>query len=92
MLNNYHILKQQKIFIANYNPDHPFILTGRGSGNSNVTKAFPYYDLHFCYSKLLLKQIEKEYKIPTAFLPFGFELSQADYEICQQKMEINKTT
>jgi spore maturation protein CgeB len=81
-------IKQRKIFIANYNPDHPFIFSGRGSGNSNVTKAFPYYDLHFCYSKLLMQQIEKKYKIATAFLPFGFELSQADYDICQKETEI----
>jgi spore maturation protein CgeB len=83
-------IKQKKIFIANYNPDHPFIFSGRGSGNSNVTKALPYYDLHFCYSKLLMQQIEKEYKIPTVFLPFGFELSQEDYESCQKEMEIPK--
>lgn len=81
-------IKEKKIFICNYNPDHPFIFSGRGSGNSNVTKAFPHYDLHFCYSKLLMQQIEKEYKIPTAFLPFGFELSQQDYDICQQETEI----
>jgi spore maturation protein CgeB len=83
-------IKQKKIFIANYNPDHPFIFSGRGSGNANVTKAFPHYDLHFCYSKLLMQEIEKEYKIPTAFLPFGFELSQQDYDICQQETEIPK--
>lgn len=83
-------IKQRKIFIANYNPDHPFIFTGRGSGNSNVTKSFPHYDLHFCYSKLLMQQIEKQYKIPTEFLPFGFELSQDDYDICQKEIEIPK--
>jgi spore maturation protein CgeB len=81
-------IKQKKIFIANYNPDHPFVFSGRGSGNSNVKKAFPYYDLHFCYSKLLMQQIEKEYTISTAFLPFGFELSREDYEVCQQEVEI----
>lgn len=81
-------IKQKKIFLANYNPDHPFIFSGRGSGNSNVTKSFPHYDLHFCYSKPLMQQIEKEYKIATAFLPFGFELSQDDYDICQQEIEI----
>ncbi len=83
-------IKQKKIFIVNYNPDHPFIFSGRGSGNSNVTKAFPHYDLHFCYSKLLMQQIEKEYKIATAFLPFGFELSQEDYDICEKEVAIPK--
>ncbi len=83
-------IKQRKIFIANYNPDHPFIFSGRGSGNSNVTKAFPHYDLHFCYSKLLMQQIENKYKIQTAFLPFGFELSQDDYNICKKNVEIQK--
>jgi spore maturation protein CgeB len=83
-------IKQKKVFIANYNPDHPFIFSGRGSGNANVTQSVSLYDLHFCYSKLLMKEIEQKYKIPTAFLPFGFELSQQDYEICQQEIEIPK--
>src|SRR4051812_40634905 len=31
--------KRKKIKLVNYNPDNPFIFSGRGSGNSNVTNS-----------------------------------------------------
>ena len=31
-------IKKRNIFIANYNPDHPFRFSGAGSGNANVKK------------------------------------------------------
>ncbi len=80
--------KKQGIFIANYNPDHPFILTGEGSGNSYVTDSVGLYDLHFCYSQLLRQQIESKYQIPTVFLPFGYELSVETYALCEQVPEV----
>jgi hypothetical protein len=82
------LLKKLGCFIANYNPDHPFILTDKGSGNQYVTDAVPYYDLHFCYSKLLMQTIEKNYGLPTVFLPFGYELSDEVYEKALQQEEI----
>jgi spore maturation protein CgeB len=81
-------LKNLGCFVANYNPDHPFIFSGSGSGNQYVTDAVPYYDLHFCYSKLLMQTIEKNYGLPTVFLPFGYELSNEVYEKAQQQQEI----
>lgn len=74
--------------MANYNPDHPFIFSGEGSGNQYVTDALPYYDLHFCYSKLLQQTIEKDYHLPTVFLPFGYELTNQVYEKAQEQQEI----
>jgi len=85
-----HTLKEQGYFLANYNPDHPFIIAGRGSGNDNVTNSVGCYDLHFCYHGILQQQIEKKYKIPTVFLPFGYEISASDYENALTKEEINK--
>lgn len=83
-------LKKQGSFLANYNPDHPFIIAGRGSGNANVTEGVGLYDLHFCYHGLLQQQLEKEYKKATAFLPFGYEISEADYAKAVAVPEINK--
>lgn len=83
-------IKEKGVFVTNYNPDHPFIFTGRGSGNKNVTNSFPLYNVHFCYSKLLQEQIEREYKIKTAFLPFGYELSEEEFANCQAETEIPK--
>ena len=76
--------------IVNYNPDHPFIISSRGSGNNNVKQSVGKYNLHFCYHKELQKKIEMEYGIPTRFLPFAFEEEDITF-IDQSKIEeINK--
>lgn len=84
------ILKQKKIKLVNYNPDHPFIISGRGSWNKNVFNSVPLYDLHFCYSKSLMQSIKDKYNIRTEFLPFGFELDDELYERIKDINEINK--
>jgi spore maturation protein CgeB len=76
--------------LVNYNPDHPFIIAGSGSGNKNVTRAVPLYHLHFCYNRNLQQYIESRYHIPTVFLPFGYELAAEDYERVSQLPEINE--
>jgi spore maturation protein CgeB len=76
--------------LANYNPDHPFIISSKGSGNSNVTKSVGLYHLHFCYHTGLQNQIQKQYNIPTAFLPFGYELTDQDYKFVSSEPEVNK--
>lgn len=83
-------LKQQNIFIANYNPDNPFIFTGRGSGNSNITQSLPLYDLHLTYNVEIEQQLKQQLNIPTGFLPFGFELSEEVVKECEQQPEIIK--
>ncbi len=77
--------------LANYNPDHPFIISGPGSGNDNVTKSVGLYHLHFCYQTGLQQKIEEQYGIPTVLLPFGFELSNNDFDSTMNDQEINKT-
>jgi spore maturation protein CgeB len=76
--------------LANYNPDHPFEFGSRGSGNKNVRDGVPFYHLHFCYSRKLRAQIETDYKIPTVFLPFGYELNEEDYRHATQEPEIQR--
>jgi spore maturation protein CgeB len=61
---------------VNYNPDNPFIFSGRGSGNTNVTNSFKLYDLHLTYNLEVLNQIHKEYNIPCELLPFGYDLPE----------------
>ena len=65
--------------IANYNPDHPFIISSKGSGNNNVTQSVRKYNLHFCYHNELQKKIESEYGIHTTFLPFAYEEADITY-------------
>ncbi len=81
-------LKSKGFFLANYNPDHPFIFSSRGSGNANVAGSVGLYDLHFCYSSKVQRQIERQYGIFTASLPFGYELSEAAFKKAGQAQEI----
>lgn len=84
------LFRQKKIKLVNYNPDHPFIISGRGSWNKNVFNSVGLYDLHFCYSRTLMKKINDEYKIRTEFLPFGFDLDDEVYEKASKLPEINR--
>jgi spore maturation protein CgeB len=83
-------LRSGGIKLANYNPDHPFLFVGRGSGNQNVKNSVGNYDLHFCYSLLVKQRIEKEYGIPAIPLPFGFELSEEDFKKVEHEKEVMK--
>jgi spore maturation protein CgeB len=82
--------KQRGIKLVNLNPDNPFLFTGKGSGNKNVTDSIPLYDLHFTYDGDIKKELEHKYKIPTATLPFGFDLSDDLYNECAMQQEVKK--
>lgn len=73
-------IKQQGVKLVNYNPDHPFLRTSVSHGGKNMEECVPLYDLHFCYSRDLAAKIENEFGIPTAWLPFGFELDETTFE------------
>lgn len=67
------VLKSKTNKLINYNPDNPFIFSGKGSGNSNVTNGISLYDLHLTYDAWVKEKIEREYNIQTELLPFGFD-------------------
>lgn len=83
-------LKEQGIKLVNYNPDNPFIFSGRGSGNKNITNSIGLYDLHFTYNLEIKKQLEDQYKAKTVLLPFGFDISDNLFETCKKEKEIIK--
>lgn len=66
--------KKKGLFIVNYNPDHPFIFSGRGSGNTNVRDGIKWFDLYLTYSQEAKQDLERN-NIQSAILPFGFENS-----------------
>ena len=82
--------KQKGINLANYNPDNPFIFTGRGSGNTYIRQSLGIYDLHFTYNLEIQKQISETTGKPVVFLPFGFDLGNFDLKEIQSLPEINK--
>ena len=66
-------LKKNGIILINFNPDHPFLFSGKGSGNLNVLNSIKHYDLHLCYHRSVMDQIRREYHIPCEYFPFGYE-------------------
>ena len=73
-------IRRGNLKLVNYNPDHPFIFSGKGSGNTNVTQSVGLYDLHFCYHEGLRQQIAGRYQLPAVYLPFAFDLSIDGFE------------
>lgn len=82
--------KQRGIKLVNYNPDNPFIFSGRGSGNSNVKNAIELYDLHLTYHSEVKRIIESTFHIPAEILPFGFDVSDELFTKCSSQKEIIK--
>ena len=82
-------LRRMNIKLVNYNPDHPFFFSSKGSGNANVTASIGLFDLHFIYDKRVGERLEKEYGIPTAMLPFGFELQPSVFDKIKNVPEKN---
>jgi spore maturation protein CgeB len=80
--------KEQGIKLVNYNPDNPFIFSGKGSGNRYVIQSLPLYDLHLTYNLEVQKRLEQEYPVKTALLPFGFDLDPRLFEECAQQEEV----
>lgn len=83
-------IRAKGIKLVNYNPDNPFLFSGKGSGNKNVTQSIGLYDLHFTYDIEVMQRIENEFAIRTAMLPFGFDLSQELFDNCQEQEEMMK--
>jgi hypothetical protein len=81
-------IKERGIKLVNYNPDNPFIFTGTGSGNKNITDSIGLYDLHFTYNLAIKRQLESTYGVATSFLPFGYELGEETYYSLTMEPEI----
>jgi hypothetical protein len=50
-------IKSKGIKVVNYNPDSPFIFSGRGSGNKNVTNSLSLFDCYITYDKTINEQL-----------------------------------
>jgi spore maturation protein CgeB len=66
------ILKEKGIKLLNYNPDNPFIFTGRGSGNKNVSKSINLYDWYLSYDRSIVQQL-KAMKVHADLFPFAID-------------------
>lgn len=84
-------LKKRNVKVVGYNPDNPFLFTGKGSGNENVSGSIGLYDLHFTYSLEIKKQLEEKFGAFTSYLPFGYDIPEELYQSCGQEKELLKS-
>ncbi len=82
--------KEQGIKLVNYNADSPFIFSGKGSGNANVTNSIQLFDLHLTYNTAVKFEMESRHGIKTGILPFGFDINDALLQKCLAQQEIIK--
>lgn len=82
--------KSKGIKLVNFNGDSPFLFSGKGSGNANVTKAIGLYDLHFTYNVAVQKELQERFKAKTVILPFGFDIDEHVYKACTSQNEMFK--
>lgn len=83
-------IKAMGVKLVNFNPDNPFLFSGKGSGNKNITLSIPLYDLHLTYDRSIAAQFLSDYRISAKVLPFGFTVEEEEYEICRKEKEIIK--
>ena len=83
-------IKNKGIKIYNYNPDHPFIFSGRGSGNANVTNSIKLYDYYFSYADDAVKELIK-LGVKSQKIPFGFDATGFVYKELTKENEVVKT-
>lgn len=82
-------IKSKGIQVVNYNPDSPFIFSGRGSGNKNVTNSIALFDCYITYDKTINEELENRV-IKSAMIPFGFDSSGFNYKDLEEKDEVLK--
>ena len=81
--------KNAKIKLINYNPDNPFLFSGRGSGNKNVSNSILLFDLYCSYDSSIVKKLQDR-GVKSALVPFGFELDELEYQKIENTPEINR--
>lgn len=64
--------KNHGIKLVNYNPDNPFVFSGRGSGNKNVTESIHLFHLYLSYNSEVVQQLVRN-KVYARCLPFGYD-------------------
>jgi spore maturation protein CgeB len=82
-------IKETGIRLVNYNPDNPFLFSGKGSGNQNIYDSIPFYHLHVTYDEDIQQKLEK-LGLNAARIPFGFELTKDQLESSRKEPEVLK--
>lgn len=86
--NTLQVWKSKGIKLINYNPDNPFIFTGSGSGNKNITNSICWYDWYLSYDRTVVKQLQ-QMNIHTNLFPFAIDLAD-NFKYPIDTLSINK--
>lgn len=81
-------LKNHTTRLINFNPDNPFIFSGKGSGNKNISQSIHLYDEHFTYDYEVKSRIESEFGKKCSLVPFGFDNEVISTEELKEVAEI----
>jgi spore maturation protein CgeB len=77
-------IRSKGIQLLNYNPDNPFVFSGKGSGNNNVINSVKLFDCYFSYDKQTVIEFKKmgvfSYELPFGFDHNAFHLSELKKE------------
>lgn len=82
-------VKSRGIKVVNYNPDSPFIFSGRGSGNKNVTDSISLYDIYFTYDMQIKNELVRR-GVTSGIIPFGFDSNGFIFGELKKEDEISK--
>ncbi len=81
-------LKNHTTRLINFNPDNPFIFSGKGSGNKNISQSIHLYDEHFTYDYEVKSRIESKFGTKCSLVPFGFDNEVISTEDLNEVAEI----
>lgn len=70
-----------------FNPDHPFVYSGSGSGSKFMTESLKLYDLYFTYHHQAQKQLT-DLSVKNHLIPFGYESMAIQQPFVKQEDEI----
>ena len=81
------LFKAKGIKLVNYNADNPFLFSGRGSGNSNITKSIGIYHAFVSYDRIICETMESKHKVKSYCIPFGYEPQENIEKYCEAEVQ-----
>lgn len=65
-------IKERGVALFCYNPDHPFVYSGSGSGSKFMAQSIGLFDRYFTYHKEAQKMLSEQGNV-SVLIPFGYE-------------------
>ena len=82
-------IKSMNIRLFCYNPDHPYVYSGPGSGSVFMRKSLSLYDVYFTYAKDALLDLIAD-GVQAELIPFGYETDALSEPFIRDSQEIQR--